>query len=340
VLICARSNAYAAGLQRTLEYEGDIAVAAVCFTVAEGIALLARVQPDVMVLDIEGRGAIGIAGIEEIMSARPVPILVLSARPAARDQAAAAALAAGALDVIAKRAPHAGGPRGGAADTLRHRVRVLSNAHVSRRPRAMLRGTPPDPRRERTASVIGICGSTGAPHVLARILGGLPADYPIPILVVQHISAGFTDGLARWLDQIVPLPVGIAADQAPAHPGAWIAPEGAHLKLAPSGRLSLDRLTAEGRHRPSGDVLLTSIAEVARDAAAAVVLSGIGRDGANGTAAVLRGGGLAIAQDAYSSAVYGMPQAAVAAGAGLVLSPEEIVNCLGTLRHRPFAGRG
>jgi two-component system chemotaxis response regulator CheB len=183
-----------------------------------------------------------------------------------------------------------------------------------------------------------MCGSTGGPHVLARLLGDLPADYAIPILVVQHISAGFTEGLAHWLDQSARIPVGIAADGALAGPGAWIAPEGAHLKLAPTGRLCLDRRTAAGRHRPSGDVLFDSIAAVAGETGVALVLTGMGSDGARGAAAVRRGGGLAIAQDEESSAVYGMPQAAVACGVDLVLSPDEIVACLMGLRSEPVTG--
>lgn len=340
VLICASSRAYADALRRTLEHEGDIVVAADCVTVAEGTGLLPRVNPDLLVIDMEDRGAIGIAAIEEIMSTAPVPILVLSPRPSAGDQEAAAALAAGALDVVAKTALDLGDPRGMTAVTLRHRVRLLSRARVIRHPRARLRGRPAEPALDRTASVIGVCGSTGAPAVLARILGGLAADYPIPVLVVQHISAGFTEGLARWLDQTVPLPVRIAEDGAAASPGAWIAPEGAHLKLTGTGRLRLDRLTAEGLHRPSGDVLLTSIAAAARDAAVAVVLSGIGRDGAAGAAAVLRNGGLAIAQDQESSAVYGMPRAAVAAGVDKEFSPDQIVRFLTRLRRRPAQGTG
>lgn len=342
VLLCASSRTYTATLQRTLEHDGGIVVAGTCVTVAEGVALLPRIKPDVMVIDAEGRWAIGIAAIEDIMSTLPLPILVLSPAPAggAGDRQAAAALAAGALDVMAKSALDLDDPAGSAADTLRRRIRVLSRARVIHHPRAKLRGSQPAAGLDRAASVIGICGSTGAPFVLARILGGLPADYPIPVLVVQHVSPGSTDGLARWLDMAVPLSVRIARDGAPARPGAWIAPEGAHLVLTPPGRLSLDTATVAGRHRPSGDVLFTSIAATAREAGVAVVLSGIGRDGADGAAAVLRGGGLAIAQDEQSSAVYGMPAAAVAAGVDLVLPPGDIIGCLTRLRHRPAAGQG
>ena len=338
VLICEASRSFAVGLRRMLEHDGDITVAAVCATAEEAITALPRVRPDVMTMDIELPGMDGLAAIEEVMSGRPLPILVISVDVDNGSKQAAAALAAGALDAIPKDDLDRGDPGGEAAAALRHRVRVLSQAHVIRHPRARLRGGPAERRPGRRASVIGMCGSTGGPYVLARLLKDLPADYPIPILVVQHISAGFAEGLARWLDQSVSLPVGIAADGAPMAPGAWIAPDGAHLTLAPTGRLHLDRRTVTGHYRPSGDVLFESIAAVAGMTGVAVVLTGMGSDGAIGAAEVRRGGGLAIAQDQQSSAIYGMPRAAIARGADLVLSPREIAACLAGLRYQPVTG--
>jgi two-component system, chemotaxis family, protein-glutamate methylesterase/glutaminase len=337
LLICDRSHIYAARLQRVLEHDGDITVAAVCATAEEAIAALPRVKPDVVTMDVELPGMDGLAAIEEIMSRRPLPILVISADAGNASRKAAAALAAGALEAISKDDLDLDDPGGAAAAAFRNRARILSHAQVIRHPRAGLRKTPVPRRPGRRAAVIGICGSTGGPYVLAELLGGLPADYPVPILVVQHISAGFTEGLVHWLDQSVALAVRMAADGTLAGPGAWIAPDGAHLKLAPTGRLLLDRRTVAGHHRPSGDVLLTSIAEAAADKGVAVVLSGMGSDGARGVAAVRRAGGLAIAQDQQSSAIFGMPQAAIDCGADLVLPPGEIAACLTGLRYEPLA---
>jgi len=186
--------------------------------------------------------------------------------------------------------------------------------------------------------VIGICASTGGPHILAGLLDAFPADYPIPILVVQHIAAGFTEGLARSLDRAVALPVGIAEERVRARQGVWIAPEDAHLKVSFTGHLHLDRRTVVGPHRPSGDILFESIAVVAGKAGVAVVLSGMGSDGAAGAAAVQRSGGLAIAQDRASSAVYGMPKAAFDHGVQFVLPPSGIAGLLLGLCHQPLAG--
>ena len=333
VLVCEGSRGFAVRLRRVLEHDGDISVAAVCATAKQAIDALPMVQPDVVTLDLPGTG--GLAAIEEIMSDRPLPILAIYADADGRGETAAAALAAGALDAIGRGDLDVEDPGAAAAAAFRQRVRVLSHMHVIRHPRARLRSMPVSQFPGRQASVIGMCGSTGGPYVLARLLRDLPADYAIPILVVQHISAGFTEGLARWLDQSVRLPVRIAADGAPPAAGAWIAPEGAHLKLAPTGQLFLDRRTVAGQHCPSGDVLFESIAAVAGKTGVAIVLSGMGSDGASGAAAVRRRGGLAIAQDRESSAIYGMPQAAISYGTDLVLSPGEIVTQLIGLRYEP-----
>ena len=340
VLVCDDSLTYAAALRRMLEYDLDITVPAVCTTAEEAIAAVPRIEPDLVTMDVELPGMGGIEAVGEIMSSRPLPILVLSGYVGPGTEKAAAALAAGALDVLAKDDLDLLDPAGAAGAAFRHRVRVLSRARVIRHLRSRPSGVPGVPSTARRASVIGVCASVGGPLVLARVLEALPADFPIPLLVVQHIAAGFTDGLASWLDRTVPLPVSVAAQGTRAGPGVWLAPDGAHLTLAAGRRLALDRHTVAGHHRPSGDVLLGSIAEAAGKAGVAVVLTGMGSDGAAGAAAVRRRGGLAIAQDEQSSAVFGMPKAAIDLGVTVVLSPEQIAARLLGLRYEPAAGPG
>jgi two-component system chemotaxis response regulator CheB len=168
--------------------------------------------------------------------------------------------------------------------------------------------------------VIGICASTGGPQALHRVLERLPADFPIPVLVMQHIMPQFTEGLVSWLDGQVPPAVALAVDGQDLSPGVWFAPDGSHLVLDVDRRLMLDGSPPAHGHRPSGDVLLSSLAEVAGAEAVAVVLTGMGRDGAVGLAAVAGAGGQTIAQDEASSVVYGMPRAAAELGAARVLS--------------------
>ena len=336
VLICEDSGIYAAALRRTLEYDGDINVICVCGTAEEALTAIRSLRPDLITMDIELPGMDGLAAVELIMGTRPMPIIVLSSHVGPGSYKAAAALAAGALDAVAKDDLDLAQPSSMAGAAFRQRIRVISHASVIRHPRARLAAHQPDPGLPRVASAVGICSSAGGPPVLARVLGGLPADYQVPILVVQHISTGFTESLAHWLDQKCPLSVRVAEDGQLAGPGVWIAPEGGHLVLNPNGRLSVDRTTIVGHHRPSGDMLLTSIATAAGRRGAAIVLTGMGNDGAAGAAAVHAAGGLAITQDEASSAIYGMPKAAFDRGVNLALPPDQIVQRLEALRYQPL----
>ena len=336
VLVCEDSRVYAVALRRILEFDGDIEVLAVCGTAEEAIAALPRLRPDLVTMDVELPGMNGLEAVGEIMSGRPLPILVLSSYVGPGSDQVAAALAAGALDAIDKDGLDLHDPAGAAGAAFRHRVKVLGQARVIRHPRARLPAGTSTAGRSHGAAAIGVCASVGGPELLMFLLKMLPADYEVPLLIVQHMAAGFTDGLVRWLDQNVAIPVRVAADGAQAGPGAWIAPHGAHLTLAVRGQMALDARTVAGRHRPSADVLLHSIAASAGRAGVAVVLTGMGRDGAAGAEAVRRGGGLAIAQDERSSAVFGMPKAAIDLGVEVVLSPGEIGECLLRLHHVPL----
>lgn len=336
VLVCEDSRVYGVALRRMLEYDGDIDVLGVCGTAQEAMAALSRVEPDLITMDIELPGMNGLDAVGEIMSSRPLPILVLSSYVGPASDLASAVLAAGALDAFAKDELDLDDPAGTAGAAFRHRVRVLSQTRVIRHPGPGLTAGPGVTGLAHRASVVGVCSSVGGPQMLMFLLQTLPPDYPVPLLIVQHMAAGFTGGLGRWLDRAVAIPVGTAADGMPARPGAWLAPHGAHLSLTGTGQLALDRHTAAGHHRPSGDVLLGSIADNAGKAGVAVVLTGMGSDGAAGAAAVRRRGGLAIAQNEESSVVFGMPKAAINLGVDVVLSPGDIAACLLRLRHEPL----
>ena len=338
VLVCEDSRVYAVALRRMLEYGGDIEVLAVCGTAEKALAVLPRLQPDLVTMDLELPGMSGLEAVGEIMGSRPVPILVLSTYADFGNGKAAAALAGGALDAIAKDDLDLHDPAGTGAAAFRQRVKMLSQARVIRHPRARLAAVTNATGAPRRASAIGVCASTGGPEMLMFLLTALPADYPVPLLIVQHMAAGFTEGLVRWLDRAVAMPVDVAANGLRAGPGAWIAPHGAHLTLSRSGHLVMDRHAAPGPHCPSGDLLLHSIADAAGRNSVAVVLSGMGTDGAAGAAAVHRAGGLAIAQDEKSSAVFGMPRAAIDLGVDAVSSPGEIASQLRRLRSQPLTG--
>jgi two-component system chemotaxis response regulator CheB len=333
VLVCEDSKTFAAALARTLEHGGELEVIGVCSTAEAAMDDLARLEPDLITIDIQLPGMSGLEAVEQIMSVRPTPILVLSAHVGDDGDASAAALAAGALEAIGKDDLPLLDPGGEAAAVFRRRVKLLSRARVIRHPRAQLTArvshTPLKPARR--DGVVGICASTGGPQALAAVLSAIPASYPLPILVVQHLAAGFTEGLARWLDGVVPLPVRLAEQGAIATAGVTVAPDGAHLVLRPGGILLLDRQSPAGTHRPSADVLLTSIAASSKSAGIGVVLTGMGRDGAAGLEAIREAGGLTIAQDEATSAIYGMPREAARRGAKQVLPLNEIAGVLTTI---------
>jgi two-component system, chemotaxis family, protein-glutamate methylesterase/glutaminase len=335
VLICEDSATYAAGLSRLLARDPEIHVVGVCSSAEQTITRLAQLEPKphVVTMDLELPGMSGGDAIEQIMNTHPLPILVLAGGVERGSRTALASLGAGALEVLSKDTLDLRDPNGADAQAFRGRVKLLSGVRVLHHPRAGLsrRQTANGSAPARRATVIGLCASAGGPHTLAAVLGAIPATFAIPILVVQHMATGFTEGFARWLNDQVPLTVRLAG-AGPAGPGIWVAPEGAHLTLNGANRLVLDERDDAGPHRPSADVLLRSVAASAGACGVAVVLSGMGRDGAAGLGEVKRAGGLTIAQDEGSSAVFGMPKAAAERGAELVLAPGAIGLRLAALR--------
>jgi two-component system chemotaxis response regulator CheB len=281
-------------------------------------------------MDLELPGMGGQRAIEEITRLHPTPVVVLSAHAERGSEATAAALAAGAVEALRKgqlRLDEADAP---AAVVLRHRLRRLARAHAERQARA--RGAARVPlERERNAhpaTVIAICASTGGPSALATVLAELPAVFPLPVLVAQHMASGFIDPFVRWLDERVPLPVAVAQDNTRLQRGIWFPPDDAHLLLQSSTRLSVAGERAPGSRHPSADVLLASIAAVAGEGAVGVVLTGMGRDGGDGVAAISRAGGCVIAQDEQTSAIFGMPRTAIERGARIVLPLADIAPAL------------
>ncbi len=333
IVICEDSRAHSRALAEFVERDPSLEVAAT-FPSAEGLlAALDGLDPNLIIMDLEMPGIGGIAAIRRIMSERPVPVLVVSGH-GTRSERVAEALAAGALEEIAKDVLRLEEPDDLWATALRSRIKRLASVRLSGRPRGGRVGPPPPPSvtLRPPLRAIGIGASTGGPPALAEVLGALPADFPVPVLVVQHIAAGFAAGLISWLDRQIAAPVAFAPEGVVAGPGVWFAPEDAHLGIDRTGRFVIDRQTVHGPHRPSLDMLLESLAATAREAALGVVLTGMGRDGAAGVEAVRGAGGLVIAQDEETSAVFGMPRAAIEAGADRVLALEHIGPALARLR--------
>jgi two-component system chemotaxis response regulator CheB len=336
IVACNRSASQLRALTRFLEHDPGIEVAGSFEDLDAMLARLGELAPDLVALDLEAAGADVGASIELVMREGAAPILILGGDAEGEDDRIAAALAAGALEAVSRSKLRLEEPESIWATALRSRVKRLASVRLKDR---SLGGRPaapaaPRPWRDTTRSfrVLGIGASVGGPPALATVLGGLPPDFPLPVLVVQHIAPGFGDSLATWLDRSVPPPVALAVDGAALEPGIWMAPEGAHLSLGPTMRLSLDRQTERGAHRPSLDILFESLASFAGAEAVGVVLTGMGRDGAEGIRAIGEAGGLTIAQDEETSAVFGMPGAAIESGVDLVLPLDRLAPKLATLR--------
>jgi len=187
---------------------------------------------------------------------------------------------------------------------------------------------------DRRIQIIGIASSTGGPGVLATILRALPADYPIPILIVQHITQGFVTGLAEWLNIETPLKVMLAGHgDRPEAGTVLIAPDDYHLQINPRGLIELSKDDPYKGLRPSANYLFHSLARAFGPRAVGIVLTGMGDDGAEGLDALHRAGGLTLAQDEASCVVFGMPLEAVRRNAvDRVLDPSQIAL---TLSHLP-----
>ena len=295
----------------------------------DALALVERLRPSAVVLDLDLPGVNAIEIIERIMASVPTPILVCSGE---RDgERAAQALAAGAVDIVARPAA-ADADRTLYADALRRGVRVAARVRVITHPRGKLKsrglvpvvperlaslgGRPLPVAQEGTLDLIAIGASTGGPQALAHVLGSLPHDFGPAIVVVQHMADGFVDGLAGWLDGLCALPVVVGTTGLRLAPGTvTVAPSARNLIVHQHLRITIEKPPATQFHVPGVDATFDSVASSIGPRAIGVLLTGMGRDGANGLKAMRDAGAITIGQDEESSAVWGMPGAAAAAGA-------------------------
>lgn len=335
VALCEDSAFYADGLKHYLEADHDIEVCAVYSSAEQMLRALRRSQPDLLVIDLELPGLGGIAAIRRVMRSRPLPILVLSAHAQVGSRQAAEALACGALEARPKDAVRLADRDTPSAVAFRRHLKRLARARVAAAPAPDGTGDLPARVAGKPVSVIGVAASTGGPAAVATVLAELPADFEVPIMIVQHMSPGFVGEMAAWLDGTVRLPVSMALDGSLLEAGAWLAPDGAHLTLDRALRMRLERERGGALHVPSGNALLSSIARSAGSRGVGVVLTGMGRDGVDGLVAMGTAGALTIAQDEASSVLYGMPRAAAAAGVDLELPPRHIADALRLLRYVP-----
>ncbi|MDQ1681377.1 MAG: two-component system, chemotaxis family, protein-glutamate methylesterase/glutaminase [Frankiaceae bacterium] len=353
-------------LRGLIEADHDLTVVGEARNGKEAVALVERLRPTVVLMDLDLPVMNGIEAIEKIMAVHPTPILVYSAFVDGPSNAnGVAAISAGAVDIICK--PSSvdtelqAGPFG---DALRRRLRVASRVRVITHPRARLRparvvgphepsvadilgpshtapatapvtapataaataaATAPSGRTAdrarpsvptRQVDLIAIGVSTGGPQALVHLLGALPTDLRQAVVVVQHMADGFLQGLADWLGTQCALPVALGQRGHKLEPGTvTIAPGGHNMIIGDRLRVSLEVPPPTQFHVPGIDACFSSIAAHVGSTALGVILTGMGRDGAAGLKLMRESGSVTIGQDESTSAVYGMPAAALAIGA-------------------------
>ncbi len=300
----------------------------------EAIRLTASLHPDVITIDLRMPEMDGLAATRRIMQETPTPVVLVSAGISPEDrQLVGEALAAGVLAVVAKPVP---GSRGAQATAeLITTVKRMAGVRVIRR-RSLERGNTgqlsPPPGRANTGqlgplpeppaaaaqgprpAIVAIGSSTGGPQALQTILTRLPATFQPPIVIVQHIAAGFASSIVDWLGPQCALPLQLAtAGMRLDRPGIYLAPTGQHLVVQGHILILNDAPPVRG-HRPSATNLFRSVATSYGSRAIGVLLTGMGDDGAAGLAEMKRLGATTIAQDEASSVVFGMPAAAITLG--------------------------
>ncbi|MBP1886657.1 chemotaxis protein CheB [Sinorhizobium mexicanum] len=303
----------------------------------DAVRTAGRLLPDIVAMELRDDDTA--ETVREIMIIAPTPVVMVSYQDGSQLGAMSArALEAGALAVIP--APIASGTslEQAAIDKFLSTIKAMAQVKVVRQWRKKTSGDLPvegatRPVARSPVGIVAIAASTGGPAAIRSILRELPADFPAPILIVQHMSDGFIDGVAASLDATVALKVKVGVNGERLRPGTvYLAPDSHQLGVSGKSRLRVaDEAPIQG-FKPSGSYLFGSIARAFRAESLAVILTGMGDDGTEGLRALHVAGGKVIAQDEKSSVVFGMPKSAISAGlVDFILPVEEIARKIAAL---------
>lgn len=328
-------------LVHIVESDPRLTLAGAVESAEEALAAIPTLRPDVISMDIRLPGMDGLEATRRIMALHPTPIVVIAdAIEDASLRISMNALRSGALSVVEKPGGlFSGGGYDRAARAIATQLAIMSEVPVIRRrtaggdPVAVPAGTVGRDEAGGAgalgapgARIMAVAASTGGPQALARLLSVLPADFPLPVLLVQHIGAPFVEGFADWLDGLVPLSVTLGRDGERLEAGrVYVAPGDRHLSLSgslPDVRIRLDAGAPVSGQRPSASVLFDAMAALG-PAGLGVLLTGMGDDGAAGMVAMRRAGGFTITEHESTAVVYGMPAAAVRRGGSCLSLPIE-----------------
>jgi two-component system chemotaxis response regulator CheB len=314
----------------------------------EAVAKVEALRPDIVTLDVEMPVMDGLSALAEIMRRRPTRVVMLSSVTRHGAEETIRCLELGAIDFVCKPSGAISLDIGEVKDMLLAKLRMAALARLVPGPlhephrRAALAQAPMERPPARRVVVVG--SSTGGPRALDEIIPSLPPDLPAAVLVVQHMPPGFTAAMAERLDGLSAVDVREASDgERLANGRALVAQGGRHMVATSEGRVHLRDDPPVWGVRPAADLLLTSAARIFGSRCVGVVLTGMGRDGAEGLRAIREAGGRTIAQDEATSVVYGMPAAAVAEGGVEVSVPlphiaDKIVELVTQQAGRAWAG--
>lgn len=339
VLIVEDSLVYQSLLRGILESDLEFEVVAIANNGVKAIEYIGKYKPDIVSMDINMPLMDGVEATRAIMSSNPLPIVIVSGIYNASDiEFAIEELEAGALAVIPK--PIGPGDPNFEKSSLKYRktlklmseIRVIrrtsfSNIGVNNKHREVIVSEKRIRSTALSAKIIAIGSSAGGPEALRIILSNLNSDFPVPILIAQHIDQNFSDGFASWLRSFSRLPVNIAVDGEIIKSGnIYLASRGKHLLVNQNGTICLKEDIIGISHKPSVDLLFKSVAKAYGCNSIAIILSGMGRDGALELKTLKEMGAYTIAQDEKSCLVFGMPGEAVKLGAASAIwSPDKIV---------------
>jgi two-component system chemotaxis response regulator CheB len=325
VLIADDSAFMRTALSRMVASDPDLWVVGTASNGNETLDKIAALDPDVVTLDVQMPGMDGIETLRCIMARFPRPVIMVSSVTLKDAEITFNALSAGAFDYVPKQLSSTSLDIMHIREDLIAKIKAAGEARRSRSYSATQRRPPSAVRPPSadalpsTASIVALGTSTGGPKALQDILPALPADLAVPILVVQHMPAGFTGPFAERLNSLCKVAVCEAADGQPARPGnVYIAPAGVHMTVERSGdsraMIRLSELPEKQLHCPSVDVLMRSAAAAFQSNVIGIIMTGMGSDGALGMKAIHQAGGWTIGQDEETCAVYGMPRACAEQG--------------------------
>ncbi len=340
VLVVEDSLSIMEFLTQVLNSDARIRVVGTALDGEEALAVAQRIKPDVITMDIHMPKMNGFDATRSIMETCPTPVVIVSGSSSIDEVATNfRAIEAGALAVVARPSGIGHPMHESTAQELVGIVKLMSEVRVIKRWPRRERNAPPIPAREneslllsgsRSAKVVAIGASTGGPLALQTIFAGLPKNFPLPVLVVQHMSPGFAQGFVEWLSNSTGFPIHVAVQGEPLLAGqAYLAPDDFHMGLRGGNLILLAKGERENGMRPSASFLLRSVRAALGPNAIGVLLTGMGIDGAEELKQLKDAGAFTIAQDEESSVVHGMPgQAIKIGGTKLVLPPEGIAKAL------------